>query len=189
MDHQSEIHNLTWEVMSLPIHHSGPGKSNREETINQPPVYVSPESDVLGTCKSFSFTLIASLNRSIGVILYGRGEGEWINPASECVTGRDPFFGLGLGTDVELKEPSITVANSSQLPSVSWVTAVPFVHQGNHLLYFCQARCSCNFREMNFFPHLLNIVSAGLIKGPPLPSLQKSISLVSQFQHRWQLNK
>lgn len=45
----------------------------------------------------------------------GGGGGECINPVSECVIGRDQFFGLGLGTDVELKEPSIMVPSSSQL--------------------------------------------------------------------------
>lgn len=63
MDRLSEIHNRTFEVRSLTIHHNDMGKiKHREESINETTVYESPEADVLGTCKYFSFTLIASLN-------------------------------------------------------------------------------------------------------------------------------
>lgn len=54
-------------LRSLTVDQCDTGKSKTERKLLIIPVYVSPESDVLGTCKSFSFTLIASLNSYTGL--------------------------------------------------------------------------------------------------------------------------
>lgn len=72
--------DLTLQARLVTLHHSDMGKSNRERKLSISPLVIRDQkSDVLGTCKSFSFTLIASLNRYMGVCWSGGGVGGKVN--------------------------------------------------------------------------------------------------------------
>lgn len=68
--------DLTLWARPVTLHHFDMGKSNREVAINHPVGYEKPELYVLGTCKSFSFTLIASLNRYMGICWFRGRRGK-----------------------------------------------------------------------------------------------------------------
>lgn len=73
------------------------GKSDREDAINHHAGYEGPESGVLGTCKYFSFTLIASLNRHTGLVLvWGR---RGVLNGFSLILAEAGFLTLGSETD------------------------------------------------------------------------------------------
>lgn len=141
----------------------------REVAINHPVGYEKPEVDVLGISKSFSFTLIASLNRYMGMCWSREGGGKWIDSVSKC-TIAEFFLSLGLETDLELKEHISLCPAAANCPYTSRVTVVYFVHQGNHIPYHCQRRshCACAVWRKRASPHLYWILwGEGLIKESP----------------------
>lgn len=58
---------MTLKARPVTLYQTDTGKSDGEEVINHAVGYEGAQSDVLGTTKYFSFTLIASLNRHSGV--------------------------------------------------------------------------------------------------------------------------
>lgn len=89
--------DVTLKARPVTLHHSDTGKSDGEDAINHPAGYEGPESSVLGTCKYFSFTLIASLNRHTGpVFVWGR---RGVLNGFSLIVAEAGFLTLGSKTD------------------------------------------------------------------------------------------
>lgn len=89
--------DVTLKARPVTLHHSDTGKSDGEDAINHLAGYEGPESGVLGTCKYFSFTLIASLNRHTGpVLVWGR---RGVLNGFSLIIAEAVFLTLGSETD------------------------------------------------------------------------------------------